>query len=89
MSSGPFAGHRPANGTGTSHGALRLRDLKRERVGDAPTKADCPGHVAGVDSIGRWPIGDCGPDCVLRHYRLGTAVWDGQAWRVPNTVKAT
>jgi hypothetical protein len=45
---------------------------------DPPVKEDCPGHVAGRDEIGRYPIGDCGPDCLLRRYRLGRAVWDAK-----------
>lgn len=48
------------------------------REGQAPEKKDCPGHVAGRDEIGRYPIGDCGPDCLLRRYRLGRAVWDAK-----------
>jgi hypothetical protein len=50
------------------------------RTPDPPRKRDCPGHVAGTDSIGRMPIGDCGPDCLIRRHRLGIAVWDGERW---------
>lgn len=81
---GPFTGYgrRSARGPhgGTSPGAHRLAELIAQRVGDAPRKQDCPGHVAGVDSIGRWPIGDCGPDCLLRRYRLGLAIWKNGQW---------
>lgn len=33
------------------------------------TKEDCPGCVAKTDGLGRLPIGDCGPDCLMRRER--------------------
>jgi hypothetical protein len=36
-----------------------------------PCKQDCPGCVAArdADEFGRYPIGDCGPDCRRRAAR--------------------
>ena len=63
--------------------APRLPDgVKARFIGapNAPRKEDCPGHVAQRDSIGRLPIGDCGPDCLIRRYRLGEAVYIEGEW---------
>lgn len=79
---GPFTGYGPRRGPrfGTSRSALAVAAIRFESVGDAPRKTDCPGHVAQIDSIGRLPIGDCGPDCLIRRYRLGLAIWKNGQW---------
>lgn len=68
------------------------RQITRHEVGvnvNVPKKEDCPGHVAGRDELGRYPIGDCGPDCLLRAYRLDRARWNGSRWYVLNTQAGT
>lgn len=81
-SPGPFTGYGPRRGPrfGTSISAQYRAGIAAESVGDAPRKTDCPGHAARVDNLGRWPIGDCGPDCLMRRYRLGTATYKNGTW---------
>lgn len=77
MTLGPFTGYGRRR-------RLRLDVPKALRsdvdVPAPPRKADCPGHVAGRDELGRYPVGDCSAECLLRRYRLGLARWDGERW---------
>lgn len=78
---GPFSGYGrrtrgvPSPHFGSTPGSTRLLDDV-----SPPRKTDCPGHAAGVDELGRWPVGDCGPDCLMRRYRLGLATWTDGRW---------
>jgi hypothetical protein len=77
---GPFTGYGRRRQTPTEAKQAQRAAIRFEAVGDAPRKHDCPGHAARRDSIGRLPVGDCGESCVMRRYRLGVAVWDGERW---------
>lgn len=86
---GPFTGYGrvrrpPNNGARSVHHLGSVPGSTRLLPPDAepPRKTDCPGHIAGRDSIGRLPVGDCGPDCLMRAYRLGRARWTGSKWVV-------
>lgn len=80
---GPFDGYGRTRRSGAQSGARIIARRPTPVPFTAPPpprKSDCAGHVAGTDSIGRMPIGDCGPDCLMRRHRLGEAVWDGERW---------
>lgn len=91
---GPFTGYGRRSKTG--NGKARNVAEGQRRLGsvpgstrllpldaDPPRKTDCPGHVAGRDDLGRYPVGDCGPGCLMRAFRLGRARWQGGRWIVP------
>ncbi len=58
-------------------GPSRAESQRRRRAEDRddrpvqPRKADCTGCVAAraADSEKRWPVGDCGPECLRRSAR--------------------
>lgn len=87
MSLGPFTGYGRRARTGHLVAGQDAPAAPSSMVPPPPPrKTDCPGHVAGRDELGRYPIGDCGPDCLVRAYRLGNARWDGERWTVVGQV---
>lgn len=77
---GPFTGYGRARRSQPPRlGSVPGSTVEIREVGP-PRKTDCPGHIAGRDSVGRYPVGDCGPDCLIRAYRLGRARLEGGRW---------